>query len=60
LRLRRWLQEQSRHPLKPADWQLTFDGKTVSFHPSIGNWNFPCRSHYWIRNNRAGWDEDWS
>jgi hypothetical protein len=38
-------------PLKPTDWKLTFDGKTISLHPSIGNWNFPCRSHYWIRNN---------
>ena len=47
-------------PLKPTDWKLTFDGKTVSLHPSIGNWDFPCRSHYWIRNNRVRWDEDWS
>jgi hypothetical protein len=47
-------------PLKPADWKLTFDGKTVSLHPSIGNWNFPCRSHYWIRNNKVQWAEDWS
>jgi hypothetical protein len=47
-------------PLKPTDWRLTFDGKTISLHPSIGNWNFPCRSHYWIRNNRVQWAEDWS
>ena len=47
-------------PLKPTDWKLTFDGKTISLHPSIGNWNFPCRSHYWIRNNRVQWAEDWS
>ena len=47
-------------PLKPTDWKLTFDGKTITLHPSIGNWNFPCRSHYWIRNNRVQWAEDWS
>jgi len=47
-------------PLKPTDWKLTFDGKTISLYPSIGNWNFPCRSHYWIRNNRVQWAEDWS
>jgi len=47
-------------PLKPTDWQLTYDGKTISLHPSIGNWNFPCRSHYWIRNNKVKWAEDWS
>lgn len=47
-------------PLKPTDWKLTFDGKTITLDPSIGNWNFPCRSHYWIRNNRVQWAEDWS
>jgi len=47
-------------PLTPTDWKLIFDGETVSLYPSIGNWNFPCRSHYWIRNNRVEWAEDWS
>ena len=32
-----------------------FNGKTVSLDPSIGNWSFPCQSHYWIRNNRVKW-----
>jgi hypothetical protein len=47
-------------PLRPTDWKLIFDGKTISLHPSIGNWSFPCRSHYWIRNNRVQWAEQWS
>ena len=47
-------------PLSPTDWKLIFDGKAVSLEPSIGNWSFPCRSHYWIRNNWALWAEDWS
>src|SRR5690349_23566187 len=38
-------------PITPTDWRLTFDGKTVSLSPSIGNWNFPCQSHYWINKN---------
>lgn len=38
-------------PLSPTDWELTFDGKNVSLSPSIGNWNFDCRSHYWIVKN---------
>jgi hypothetical protein len=46
-------------PFSPTDWKLIFDGETVSLHPSIGNWKFPCRSHYWIRNNRVEWAEDW-
>jgi len=45
-------------PLKPTDWKLIFDGKTVSLHPSVGNWSFPCRSHYWVKNNRIQWAED--
>ena len=40
-------------PLSPRDWQLIFNGDTVSLYPSIGNWSFRCRSHYWIDQNRA-------
>jgi hypothetical protein len=42
-------------PLTPTDWRLIFDGESVTLDPSIGNWNFPCQSHYWIRNGRAEW-----
>lgn len=27
----------------------------VTLHPSIGNWGFPCRSHYLIRRNKVVW-----
>lgn len=47
-------------PLTPTDWKLTFDGETISLWPSVGNWDFPCRSHYVIRNSRVEWAEDWS
>ena len=40
-------------PLGPAEWRLTYDGRTVSLEPSIGNWSFPCRSHYWIDEGRV-------
>lgn len=42
-------------PLSPADWRLTLHGDCVSLHPSIGNWNYECRSHYWIRRNKIVW-----
>ena len=42
-------------PLSPTDWRLTFDGDSLSFHPSIGNWSYPCRSHYILRGNRVLW-----
>jgi hypothetical protein len=40
-------------PFTPTDWSMTFDGETVSLSPSIGNWNFACRSHYFIRRGRV-------
>jgi hypothetical protein len=43
-------------PLAPGRWHLTYDGKTISLEPSIGNWSFPCQSHYWIENNAVIWD----
>lgn len=42
-------------PLSPTDWKLMFDGRTITLHPSIGNWGFECQSHYWIRGNRIEW-----
>jgi hypothetical protein len=35
-------------PLDPHAWILTYNGETVSLWPSVGNWNLPCRSHYFI------------
>lgn len=42
-------------PFSPTDWQMSFDGETVSLKPSIGNWTFRCRSHYWVRSGRIEW-----
>lgn len=47
-------------PLSPTDWKFIFDGESVSLDPSIGNWSFDCRSHYWIKRNRVIWAEAWS
>jgi hypothetical protein len=47
-------------PIRPTDWRLIFDGKNVSLEPSIGNWSFPCQSHYWMRNNQVNWAPKWS
>jgi hypothetical protein len=40
-------------PFTPTDWRMTFDGESVSLHPSVGNWNQKCRSHYVIQENRV-------
>jgi hypothetical protein len=47
-------------PLSPTGWRLTFDGDSISLNPSIGNWNFPCRSHYFITRNRVEWAPRWT
>jgi len=47
-------------PISPTDWHITFDGETVSLFPSIGNWSYACRSHYWITAGKVVWAEAWS
>jgi hypothetical protein len=47
-------------PLTPTDWKMTFDGVSVSLYPSIGNWSFDCRSHYWITRDVVRWAGQWS
>ena len=47
-------------PLSPTDWQLYFDGDSITLYPSIGNWGFHCRSHYWIRGNRIEHAPQWT
>jgi len=52
--------EKVATPLSPDDWKLLFDGETISLHPSIGNWDFPCESHYWIKKSKIIYAERWN
>jgi hypothetical protein len=47
-------------PLTPHDWQLAFDGETISLTPSIGNWSFGCQSHYWVTRGQVRWAPKWT
>jgi len=47
-------------PLSPTDWEVTFNGESISLYPSIGNWNFACQSHYWITDNKVEWAPKWT
>lgn len=42
-------------PFRNAEYTLTSKGDRVSLSPSIGNWDHPCQSHYWIENNEVVW-----
>ena len=42
-------------PFSPTDWRLSFNGDALSLDPSIGNWSYPCRSHYILRGNQVIW-----
>lgn len=47
-------------PLTPTDWKVKASRGIVSVRPSIGNWDYPCRSHYWIRNSEIVWAPQWT
>jgi hypothetical protein len=47
-------------PLSADDWVVIFDGENASLYPSIGNWSFPCKSHYWIRHGSVVVAESWT
>ena len=47
-------------PLGPTDWKFYNDGRGPSLSPSVGNWQRPCGSHYWIRNGEIVWAPQWT
>ena len=41
---------------RPDCWDFTeHEDGTVTLSPSVGNFEFPCKSHYFIRRNRIIW-----
>lgn len=47
-------------PLGPTEWTLKETASGASLTPSVGNWQLPCRSHYWIREGKIVWSGDWT
>lgn len=45
-------------PISPSCWSIKYNGEAVSINPSIGNFQIPCRSHYWIGHNKVLWVND--
>src|SRR5438045_2862808 len=49
-----------RTPLGATEWSFTETGGQPSLYPSIGNWQQPCQSHYWITNGLIQWAPKWT
>lgn len=47
-------------PLSPTGWRMDYNGETITLNPSIGNWSFNCKSHYWITDGKIEWASTWS
>ena len=47
-------------PFSPARWTMSFDGRSVSLNPSVGNWGSPCESHYWLKSGDVRWSRHFS
>ena len=51
--------EKTVTPLdKNNGWAMKYDGQSITLRPSIGNFNFNCKSHYFITENRVEWLKD--
>lgn len=42
-------------PIDEQGWTLTEESGTITLSPSIGNFELPCESHYFIRKNKIVW-----
>lgn len=49
-----------RTPLGPTEWSFTETSIGPTLSPSIGNWQQPCQSHYFIRNGQVVWAPKWT
>jgi hypothetical protein len=47
--------QQTVTPLGPGGWELTALDSGPSLTPSIGNFQMPCRSHYFVRSGKIVW-----
>lgn len=47
--------EKTVTPLGENGWELHYTDAGVSLSPSIGNFSIPCKSHYFISDNKVVW-----
>lgn len=49
-----------RTPLGPTEWKLEETDSGPTLHPSIGNWQHACQSHYLIYRGKIIWSYKWT
>lgn len=49
-----------RTPLGPTEWSIRETRSGPSLRPSVGNWQQPCQSHYWIERGEIKWAPKWT
>ena len=47
-------------PLGPTEWSFHETDKGPTLSPSVGNWQLPCQSHYWIEGGTIVWYGSWT
>ena len=47
-------------PLGPTEWSVQETKGGPSLRPSVGNWQQPCQSHYWITRGEVEWAGKWT
>jgi len=47
-------------PIDSTGWQLNIKKGKPTLYPSIGNWQLPCKSHYWIIEGDIEWSYQWT
>ena len=49
-----------RTALGPTEFSITETTEGPTLHPSVGNWQHACQSHYWITRGEVIWAAKWS
>ena len=47
-------------PIGSTEWSLSIQNNKPSLYPSVGNWQLPCQSHYWIKDGEIVWADKWT
>lgn len=47
-------------PIGPTEWTLQQSAEGPTLSPSVGSWQLPCKSHYWISGGKIVWSSQWT